>query len=286
MQTPSQRHTYNIFTQSFVYTSQHKSLGQSYLNEQPSVSRALPPVGWHNTVLQLPHRTTVWACEKTVVILKHPGHLTSYPSVPPAEEKRKNIPWKKNLELEQVSWVCACELRLRERDSGDLEREPKATLAMDMTRENGTIPWWQLVSVCGEDVRFAVVAKFEGLWLDDSEVVWLLNHGNPKEPVNDWGSAAEPSGSATCLRRLVSRLSQLSYYLSNFPPVFSWIYCQHHIITPSHQFFSCSHCSPPYLLDIGVMLSKFHQVGHFITSAEAPLDPHSYAWHHMAMPLP
>ena len=27
--------------------------------EQPSVRRALPPVGWHNTVLQFPQRTTV-----------------------------------------------------------------------------------------------------------------------------------------------------------------------------------------------------------------------------------
>jgi hypothetical protein len=31
------------------------------LNEHPSVSRARPPVGWHSTVEQLPHRTTV--CE-------------------------------------------------------------------------------------------------------------------------------------------------------------------------------------------------------------------------------
>jgi hypothetical protein len=28
------------------------------LNEQPSVRRALPPVGWHKTVLQFPHSTT------------------------------------------------------------------------------------------------------------------------------------------------------------------------------------------------------------------------------------
>jgi hypothetical protein len=27
--------------------------------EQPSVRRALPPVGWHKTVLQLPQSTTV-----------------------------------------------------------------------------------------------------------------------------------------------------------------------------------------------------------------------------------
>src|SRR5436190_8451295 len=46
-------------------------------NEQPSVSLALPPVGWHRTVEQPAQMTTVWACEKTVVIVKQPGHLTS-----------------------------------------------------------------------------------------------------------------------------------------------------------------------------------------------------------------
>ena len=35
----------------------------------PSVSLALPPVGWANTVLQLTHSTTVWAWLNTVVIL-------------------------------------------------------------------------------------------------------------------------------------------------------------------------------------------------------------------------
>ena len=39
--------------------------------------RALPPVGWHSTVEQLPQRTTVCAWLKTVVMLKQPGHLTS-----------------------------------------------------------------------------------------------------------------------------------------------------------------------------------------------------------------
>lgn len=46
-------------------------------NEHPSVSRALPPVGWQSTVEQPPQMTTVWACEKTVVMVKQPGHLTS-----------------------------------------------------------------------------------------------------------------------------------------------------------------------------------------------------------------
>ena len=38
-----------------------------------SVSLAFPPVGWHSTVLQLPHSTTVCAWLKTVVMLKQPG---------------------------------------------------------------------------------------------------------------------------------------------------------------------------------------------------------------------
>src|SRR5665213_508044 len=46
-------------------------------NEQPSVSLALPPVGWQRTVEQPAQMTTVWAWEKTVVIVKQPGHLTS-----------------------------------------------------------------------------------------------------------------------------------------------------------------------------------------------------------------
>ena len=46
-------------------------------NEHPSVNLAFPPVGWQRTVEQPPQMTTVWACEKTVVIVKQPGHLTS-----------------------------------------------------------------------------------------------------------------------------------------------------------------------------------------------------------------
>lgn len=38
------------------------------LNEQPSVSRALPPVGTHSTVLQLGHTTTVCEWLNTVVL--------------------------------------------------------------------------------------------------------------------------------------------------------------------------------------------------------------------------
>lgn len=41
------------------------------------MSLALPPVGWHRTVEQPAQMTTVCACEKTVVIVKQPGHLTS-----------------------------------------------------------------------------------------------------------------------------------------------------------------------------------------------------------------
>lgn len=43
----------------------------------PTARRALPPVGWLRTWAQLPQRTTDWACEKTVVMAKQPGHLTS-----------------------------------------------------------------------------------------------------------------------------------------------------------------------------------------------------------------
>ncbi len=47
------------------------------LKLHPSVSFALPPVGWHSTVLHEAQKTTVEAWEKTVVIWKQPGHLTS-----------------------------------------------------------------------------------------------------------------------------------------------------------------------------------------------------------------
>jgi hypothetical protein len=47
------------------------------LNEQPSVKRALPPVGWQRTWEQPAQTTTVCAWEKTVVMVKQPGHLTS-----------------------------------------------------------------------------------------------------------------------------------------------------------------------------------------------------------------
>ena len=39
--------------------------------------RARPPVGWHRTAEQDPQRTTVCEWLKTVVIWKHPWHLTS-----------------------------------------------------------------------------------------------------------------------------------------------------------------------------------------------------------------
>ena len=45
--------------------------------EQPSVSLALPPVGWARTCEHEAHMTTLCACEKTVVMAKQPGHLTS-----------------------------------------------------------------------------------------------------------------------------------------------------------------------------------------------------------------
>jgi len=48
-----------------------------FRNEQPSVRRALPPVGWHKTVEHDPQMTTVCAWENTIVMLKQPGHFTS-----------------------------------------------------------------------------------------------------------------------------------------------------------------------------------------------------------------
>lgn len=41
------------------------------------MSRARPPVGWQSIMLQFPHKTTVCAWLKTVVIWKQPGHLMS-----------------------------------------------------------------------------------------------------------------------------------------------------------------------------------------------------------------
>lgn len=43
----------------------------------PSVSLALPPVGVQSTMLQLGHMTTLVEWLNTVVIWKHPVHLTS-----------------------------------------------------------------------------------------------------------------------------------------------------------------------------------------------------------------
>ena len=37
----------------------------------------MPPVGWQRTWEHPAQTTTVWAWEKTVVIVKQPGHLTS-----------------------------------------------------------------------------------------------------------------------------------------------------------------------------------------------------------------
>lgn len=43
----------------------------------PSVNLALPPVGWQRTLPHAAQRTTVCACEKTVVMAKQP----EYPSL-------------------------------------------------------------------------------------------------------------------------------------------------------------------------------------------------------------
>lgn len=49
--------------------SYHSNTATNYI---PSVRRALPPVGWHKIVVHEAQTTTVSACEKTVVIAKHP----------------------------------------------------------------------------------------------------------------------------------------------------------------------------------------------------------------------
>lgn len=60
-------------------SSPHRCYREIYFlrKEQPSVRRALPPVGWQRTVEQPAQTTTVCACEYTVVMVKQPGHLTS-----------------------------------------------------------------------------------------------------------------------------------------------------------------------------------------------------------------
>lgn len=45
------------------------------LKEHPSVSLARPPVGWHNTVWQFPHTTTVWEWLNTVVLKQNTQKL-------------------------------------------------------------------------------------------------------------------------------------------------------------------------------------------------------------------
>merc|ERR1719219_3355790 len=48
-----------------------------FRKEQPSVNRALPPVGVQRTDPHPAQYTCVWAWLKTVVIWKQPGHFTS-----------------------------------------------------------------------------------------------------------------------------------------------------------------------------------------------------------------
>lgn len=67
----------NFFVHFFSFVARWHTPIYLRRKEQPSVRRALPPVGWQRTVEQPAQMTTVWACEKTVVIVKQPGHLTS-----------------------------------------------------------------------------------------------------------------------------------------------------------------------------------------------------------------
>jgi hypothetical protein len=68
-----------LFAQNHPVSVTDRAMSPVYFlrNEQPSVSLALPPVGWQSTVEQPAQITTVWAWEKTVVMVKQPGHLTS-----------------------------------------------------------------------------------------------------------------------------------------------------------------------------------------------------------------
>lgn len=61
------------------------------LNAQPSDNLHLPPVGVHKTLVQESQVTAVWEWEKTVVICKQPGHLTSM--------KKDLGPWTKVFNL-------------------------------------------------------------------------------------------------------------------------------------------------------------------------------------------
>lgn len=56
-----------MFTVWHIYNPPYSTFRRK---EQPSVSLAFPPVGWHKTVLQFPHSTTVCAWLKTVVLHK------------------------------------------------------------------------------------------------------------------------------------------------------------------------------------------------------------------------
>jgi hypothetical protein len=57
-----------FFKQKFIYSYETIFYAVFLRNEQPSVKRARPPVGWQRTVAHEAQTTTVWAWLKTVVI--------------------------------------------------------------------------------------------------------------------------------------------------------------------------------------------------------------------------
>ena len=69
-----------------------RSYSTFFLKEHPSVSLALPPVGWQRTAAQVPHTTTDWECEKTV----------SDVEAPPALDVHEEGVWALNQALELV----------------------------------------------------------------------------------------------------------------------------------------------------------------------------------------
>ena len=62
---------------SLIQNNQRNNYADFFLKLHPSVSLALPPVGWASMIMQDVHWMTVCACENTMLMEVHPGHLTS-----------------------------------------------------------------------------------------------------------------------------------------------------------------------------------------------------------------
>ena len=70
-ETPSETLSSSDGTSS-LYQDLEGEGGLKRSKDVPSVSLALPPVGWQRTLVHALQRTTVCACENTVVIAKQP----------------------------------------------------------------------------------------------------------------------------------------------------------------------------------------------------------------------